>query len=280
MKKNQGFFDEIPVSPITDCEYDVLRKMLLELIGIELGPNKQVLVTSRLRQRLLFHCFCNFSDYIDLLKDDKNVEEKQVLVDLLTTNETYFFREDAHFRYLREEILPRFESKQQFRFWSAACSSGEEAYSAAMILDGALDTGKWEVFASDVNQQVLSRARRGLYQMQRLELMPKNYLHKYCLKGSGPYESAMLIKPELKEKVSFSHINLMDSLPEVGLFDVIFLRNILIYFAQKERTKIIQSIFNVLRPGGFLFTGHSESIKGIHPRLNFITASIYQRINE
>jgi len=212
MEINPALEDEGQVSSITSIEYSHIRKMLTDLTGIELGPNKQVLVTSRLRKSMLFHGFLSFSDYIHLVKHDEAIEEKQIMIDLLTTNETYFFREKAHFQYMREKILPKVSKGQTLRFWSAACSSGEEAYSAAMTIDDTLNGLAWEVVASDVNQQVLKSAKQGVYPIKRLELMSKKYLHDYCLKGFGPYHGSFLIQPAFKKKVLFSQVNLIKPL--------------------------------------------------------------------
>jgi chemotaxis protein methyltransferase CheR len=212
----------------------------------------------------------SFEAYYAYVVSKKHPEERQIVVDLLTTNETYFFREPRHFTVLRDEILPARSMARPFRIWSAASSSGEEAYSLAMVIADQLGMNPypgWSVMGSDVSQKVLDQATSGHYPMQRIDGIPERYLKNYCLKGVGVQEGTLLIDQPLRNRVEFRRINLNDTLPDIGKFDVIFLRNMLIYFQNETKIEIVKRLLDVLQPGGWLIVGHSESIKDFDDRL-------------
>jgi chemotaxis protein methyltransferase CheR len=262
---------------ISTRSYQKIREFIYTEAGIDLGDSKQMLVTSRLNKRLRHHQLDSFDQYANLLLSNKGVERK-LAVDLLTTNETYFFREPEHFVALKKWVLENHPPDRMFRLWSAASSSGEEAYSIAMVLDDFFgDRGKWEIFGSDISSLVIEKAKQALYQCLRIDAIPQEFLRKYCLKGRGEYEGFLLIDEKLKRKTSFSEINLTKPLPEVGLFDVIFLRNILIYFDAKTKEKIIRSLLTKMRPKGILFIGHSESLKSMDLPIDLIGPTTYQK---
>jgi chemotaxis protein methyltransferase CheR len=257
--------------------YQTIREFIYNEAGIDLGDSKQMLVTSRLNKRLRHYQLDSFDQYADLLLNNKGVERK-LAIDLLTTNETYFFRESKHFVALKKLVLENHPHDRMFRLWSAACSSGEEAYSIAMVLDDFFgNKGKWEIFGSDINSLVIEKAKLGLYQCFRIDAIPQEFLRKYCLKGEGEYEGFLLIDQKLQSKTSFTEINLTQPLPKVGLFDVIFLRNVLIYFDTKTKEKIIRSLISKLRPKGLLFIGHSESLKSMDLPIDLIGPTTYQK---
>ncbi|CAG0910260.1 unnamed protein product, partial [Cyprideis torosa] len=225
---------------------------------IHLGDAKQALVAGRLAKRLKAHNLTSYSDYIALIT--RNAEEAQSAVDLLTTNETYFFREPQHFDYLRDVILPSHKVNSPFRVWSAACSTGEEPYSVAMLLSAETRNKKWEITATDLSTRVLSTARRGCYSMSRIQHIPKSYLNTFCLKGTGPEEGNLLVDRKIRNQVHFMQLNLNEPLPDLGSFDLIFLRNVMIYFKSETKKSIVARLINQLKVGGFLFIGHSESM--------------------
>lgn len=264
--------------PISEGAYRLIREFIYEEAGIELGDAKQQLVTTRLKKRLRIHGFASFDDYARLLTQTTHGPERQMAVDLLTTNETYFFREASHFDTLRSNVLAHHSKERLFRVWSAASSSGEEAYSIAMVLDDYFgDRVKWEIFGSDISSRIIEKAREGLYQAQRIDAIPKPYLKRYCLKGKGQFEGFLLIDKKLRDKTRFEEINLTKPLPDIGLFDVIFLRNLLIYFDNPTKEKIIRNLESKLRPGGILYIGHSESLKGMDLPLTLVAPTTYQK---
>jgi chemotaxis protein methyltransferase CheR len=262
---------------INDAEFNKFRAFIYDHAGIRLNDEKKALVTSRLSKRLRFHGLSSFSEYYDVVIKSSSGGERQTCVDLLTTNETYFFREPKHFEFLQDRLLPLWKGGRMFRIWSAASSSGEEAYSLAMLLDDKLSSSNWEVFGSDISSRVLQRASQGHYLVDRIDGIPKSYLQKYCLKGVDEYDGTLLIDKSLREKVRFATVNLTKSFNSVGQFDVIFLRNVMIYFDGETKKQIVDRIVDALRPGGLLFIGHSESITGMNSELSLVVPTIYQK---
>lgn len=233
------------------------------------------MVASRLAKRLLHYDLHTYSQYYQLINSGQYPHEFQLMVNILTTNETYFFREPKHFDFLRDKIIKPWRG-ENLRVWSAASSTGEESYSIAMMLAEGLGMRKWEVFGSDVNTDVLETARRGVYLMDRLEQMDKRYLDKYCLKGVRSQEGYFRVDEKIRNQVSFGQINLKTSLPKsLGQFDVIFLRNVLIYFDAGTKQDIVQRVISILKPGGYFFISHSETLHNIKTELTTISPSIY-----
>ena len=265
---------------ITDQEFALFQRLIYRMAGINLTDTKKVLLVGRLNKRLNHYGFTTFSDYYRLLASRQNPDELQTFVDLLTTNETYFFREPQHFDYLRSEILParRRGAGNTFRIWSGACSSGEEPYSMAMVLADTVPDGPWEVFASDICQTVLNRAAAGVYPLERTSGIPREYLRKYCLKGVRSQDGKLLVAPDLRKRVRFAQVNLTMPIEGVGDFDVIFLRNVMIYFDTETKRKVISNMLPNLKSGGFFVVGHSESLNGITDRLKPVRPTVYQKL--
>ena len=201
----------------------------------------------------------------------------QTAVDLLTTNETYFFREPKHFDLLRKVATLARGRSEAFRVWSAASSSGEEAYSIAMVLEDCLPGQAWEIVGSDISTRVLDKARGGHYPMERAANIPKEYLKRFCLRGTGAQEGTLLIERGLRERVRFMQVNLNEPLPKLGMFDVVFLRNVMIYFNNETKQQIVGRILPTLKPGGHFCIGHSESLNGISDAVQALAPSIYRK---
>lgn len=235
------------------------------------------MVRSRLDKRLRLHELSDYADYLNLLGKrglgDEN--EIRIAVDLLTTNETYFFREPKHFDFLRTAVEKNGRSASQLRIWSAASSSGEEAYSIAMLLADMLGQN-WEIIGTDISGRILEKARRGVYPIDGLQKIPQSYLKRYCLKGRDEFDGWFMIDSALRRRVAFRHLNLLETLPDLGMFDVIFLRNVLIYFDLPTKQGVIKRIQSKLKPGGYLIISHSESLNGMDTSLRLVTPSIYQ----
>ncbi|MCI0667319.1 MAG: protein-glutamate O-methyltransferase CheR, partial [Methylococcaceae bacterium] len=236
---------------ITDKEFSLFRGLIFEIAGIDLGPTKKAMVSSRLAKRLRHYGFRSYGAYFELLTRADQTAEKQILIDLLTTNETYFFREPAHFDFLARTLLPGSRRSGVFRVWSAACSTGQEAYSIAMVLADQLGKSSWEVIGTDLSMRVLQTARAAHYPMSRTNGIPREYLRRFCLQGTGPCEDTLLIDCSIQKRVKFVHANLNSPLPDLGALDVIFLRNVMIYFNQKTKREIVHRIQNFLKPGGY-----------------------------
>lgn len=266
---------EAPV--ITDAEFAQFQRLIYQIAGISLADSKKVLLVGRLGKRLKALDLDSFSEYHRLVASGNNPDERQTMVDLLTTNETYFFREEAHFDYLRQVILPQHPAGQSFDIWSAASSTGEEIYTLSMVLADELGVNApWSILGSDISTHVLAIAQRGLYWLDRTRGLPQSYLKKYCLKGVRSQEGSFLIAPELRRHTRFMQINLNTTLPEIGKFHVIFLRNVMIYFDNDTKRKVVARLVEKLRPGGYLIVGHSESLNGINETVRPVKPTIYR----
>lgn len=261
---------------ISADEFGAFRELIHRIAGISLAPAKRELVRGRLAKRLKHNGLESYADYFKLLCG-KGSAELQIAVDLLTTNETYFFREPKHFEFLRDKVLAAHPRGVPFRVWSAASSSGEEAYSIAMELADALGDAPWEIVGSDLSTRVLQRARSGHYAMARADNIPSALLKRHCLKGVGPEDGTFIIKPELRRRVRFVQVNLNEPLPELGKFDLVFLRNILIYFENDTKRKVLARIEPLLKAGGILMVSHSETLNGITGNLNVLQPAIYRK---
>lgn len=273
--------DRIPVAVppavgITAAQFGRFRDWLYREAGITLADHKKSLLMGRLGRRLAACGVDDYGAYFELLCSGSAPGEVQMAIDLLTTNETYFFREPAHFDYLREQVLPALPPGP-VRVWSAASSSGEEAYTLCMVLAEALGSGRrWDVFGSDLSTRVLDAARRGHYPMTRAERIPRGLLHRYCLKGGGPQAGTFLIDRELRARTEFRQINLIEPLPDIGPFDIVFLRNVMIYFDLPTKREVVARVLGRMRPGGWLFVSHSETLHGVSPALDMVRPSIYR----
>ena len=258
-------------------EFRQIRTWIHDIAGISLSDHKHALVMGRLAPRLRHHQLASHGEYYRLLVSGKFPEEAQLAVDLLTTNETHFFREPKHFDFLRKVILPAHPSGRMLRVWSAASSSGEEPYSIAMTLAAALGERPWEVMASDLSSRMLERAKSGHYAMARAKTIPHALLSAYCLKGVGAQDGTFLVDAKIRSRVHFMQINLNSALPQLGEFDVIFLRNIMIYFDLPTKRQVVARVLAHLRSGGHLFIGHSESLNGVNDNIKSVVVSIYRK---
>ena len=262
---------------LSDQEFALFQKLIYKIAGISLSDAKKVMLAGRLIRRLKALDLTSFGAYYRLLAKGNNPEELQTMVDLLTTNETYFFREAKHLDFLREHILPQ-RSSNPFRVWSAASSSGEEAYSIAMTLAEALGDTHWEIVGSDICTRVLEKASRGHYALDRTDGIPAGFMRKYCLKGVRSQAGTFLIVPELRQRTRFYQINLMHPVDAgIGDFDVVFLRNVMIYFDPPTKAKVVHNLLPRLKRGGYLIIGHSETLTGIVDGLTPVRPTIYRK---
>ncbi|MCE3264570.1 MAG: protein-glutamate O-methyltransferase CheR [Pseudoduganella sp.] len=266
------------VTPLTDGEFVQFQRFIHDAAGILLSDAKKPLVSGRLAKRLHQLQFASYGSYLQLIASGAAPEERQLAIDLLTTNETYFFREARHFEHLRSVLKARASGAPPFRVWSAACSTGEEPYSIAMVLADMLPAQGWEVLASDISARVLATARLAHYPMARAAHVPQDYLRRFCLKGIDVEEGTMLVSRALRECVEFAQINLNAArLPQVGRFDAIFLRNVLIYFDMETRRRVLQRVLECLRSGGHLYIGHAETLHDMGLALRSVAPAVYRK---
>ncbi|HVL01395.1 MAG TPA: protein-glutamate O-methyltransferase CheR [Dongiaceae bacterium] len=265
------------LSPAT---FNRIREYVHLTAGIIIGPEKAAMVVTRLWRRLDKMGCADFDAYFKFVTSKEGEEERGHMLDLLTTNETYFFREPAHFTRLKSQMLPSL-GKRRPRVWCAAASTGEEPYSLAMMLHDSLGSRAWDLLATDISSKALTQARRGLYRMERLDQMPQEFLKRYCRRGVGEYDGMLVIDRELREQVQFQQHNLLESLQYDASekndgFDIIFLRNVLIYFDQRTKQRVLDHLVASLRPGGWLITGHCESLFGLNLPLQQLSPSVYR----
>ncbi|HJV94291.1 MAG TPA: CheR family methyltransferase [Azonexus sp.] len=265
--------------PISDLEFGHIRQLLHEVAGIELAPSKKTLVSGRLFQRLNKFQLDSYQDYIQLISSPEHSAELQTAIDLLTTNETRFFREPKHFDFVHDRVIHDARPARPYRIWSAACSSGEEAYSLAMVLADRLGE-RWEIVASDISHRMLERATKGLYPLPQASTIPPPYLSRYCLKGIGRRTGTFAVHSRLREAIRFEQINLNRPLPPQQEFDMIFLRNVMIYFDATTKSEVMAHLLPQLRHGGYFVIGHAENLYGMTAGLQRVAPSIYRKLSQ
>ncbi len=268
-----------PPTALTDAECNLFRELLLQETGIALDKNRRSFLSSRLAKRLTLLNLSSYGDYYRLISQPENKAERLRVLDLLTTHETWFFREEKHFEKLRAKALEH-RGSRPFRVWSAACASGEEAHSAAMVLADVFGPAsqRWELVASDISLSGLEIARHGRYPLSRAKPIPHPLIQKFCLKGIHNQDGKFLISRQLRARVRFEYINLFRALPDLPLFDIIFLRNTLIYFKPAARQHILSAIEPLIALEGFLFVSHTESLQGLDSRFVLVQPGIYRKM--
>ena len=269
------------IPPLTPREFEQFRRLAYEKFGLDLQGGKETLVSARLGRKIRELNLRSFDEYYRHVTADRTGEALIALIDALTTNHTSFFREPAHFEFLRETILPRVKERDSIAIWSAACSTGEEPYSIAFgILEelGEVALRKFRILATDISTQVLASAEKGTYRAERFDGIPENQLRHYLLKGEQRFANWYRVKPEVRAVIEFRRMNLMESVSNLGPFAVIFCRNVMIYFDRPTQQELVHRLAACLEPGGYLFIGHSESLNGAEQSLEYVQPAIYRKI--
>ncbi len=271
---------------LSDIDFKKLSDFIYFNYGIKLPIAKKVMLQSRLNARLRANNIDSYKAYTEFVLSGKGGEAEIInMVDLVSTNKTDFYRESAHFDFMKEVVLPEhFEqfSERTFRVWSSASSSGEEAYTVAFVINEYLEGKRkfdYQIFGTDISTRILDKARTAVYPMERVDIVPLAQKKKYLLKGKDTSNPQVRIIPEIRSKTSFQRLNLMDENYDVpGVFDVIFCRNVLIYFDRETQEKVISKLCRHLRKGGYFFLGHSESITGYDLPLKQLRPTMFQKI--
>jgi chemotaxis protein methyltransferase CheR len=266
-------------------EFTKLAALVHDVSGIALTPVKRTMLEGRLRRRLQANGLDEFTDYLDLLRDAPcNADEVQALIDAVTTNQTAFFREPVHFDHLADAGLRGLLASSgtgTIRAWSAACSSGEEPYTIAMVLAARLAQlggTSFRVLATDISTEILATAARGIYRLTALEEVPPTY-QQYFMRAKDPKRAVARIVPELRSAVRFGRLNLIDRNYNVGPpFEIIFCRNVLIYFDSATQKEVLLRLCDQLRPGGLLYLGHADTTSALKLPLRLLRANIYVRL--
>lgn len=261
---------------ISQFAFHKIRDYVHRTAGIVIGADKTALVTGRLWRRLELTGHTTYESYFTFVSSAAGEQERHIMLDLLTTNETYFFREPAHFNFLRDHIIPQ-QGPHKMRVWCAASSTGEEAHSIAMVLSDALGKCDWDILATDISRKVLEHARTGVYRAERINHIPRDYLQRFCRRGIGEYDGMLAVVPSLRSRICFEQHNLLHARTSDEQFDVVFLRNVLIYFDQATKQKVLENILKSMRPGGWLILGHCESLQGLDVGVKVVRPSIYRK---
>lgn len=267
---------------MTDAEFLHIVNYVKSRYGIDLGQ-KRVLISGRLENYLLRHGYQSYEEYIRIVEENPDGREAKRLIDALTTNHTYFMREFVHFEYMQKVVLPWIRASEEnkgkdVRIWSAASSTGEEPYTIAMILQDyfCFDKG-WntQLLATDISTEVLKKAKSGVYLEEQIQPLPDTWKRRYFRKVSPEQFQA---KEEIRKQIVFRQFNLMDDITFKGLFQVVFLRNVMIYFDEETKKKLLWRIYQHMENGGYLFIGTTESIDKSNTPFQYIQPSIYRKM--
>jgi chemotaxis protein methyltransferase CheR len=264
---------------LSEGQFRKISQIVHRLCGIHLKDGKQALVRARLMKRLRALNLSDFKQYIQFIESEAGLEELGYMVDVMTTNKTSFFREPEHFNYLCDQVLPTLTARR-LRFWTAACSSGEEPYSLAIVLREHL-TGPQlrdvKILATDISMKMLEKARRAVYAEELVRGVPPRYLQQYFERIREHGVPAYRVNETLRAMVRLGWLNLMESWPMRGPFTVIFCRNVMIYFDRPTQQRLIHRFWELLEPGGHLFVGHSEGLSAVSHRFRYVRPAVYQK---
>ena len=266
---------------LTDAQFEELSEFLYAEYGLKMTRSKKAMMEGRLKKRLVECEIDNFREYIEYLFSPSGKKNELIhMVDSLTTNKTGFFREIHHFDFLSKQVCPNLTSEKKLSIWSAGCSSGEETYTISITLEEArrINIFDYEVIGSDLCSEVLRKASTAIYPMQ-VSGVSFDLKKKYFLKSKDRERSTIRVVPELREKVSFKRLNFVRTPYQIkGFFDVVFFRNVMIYFDKETQLKVLTEICNKIHKGGYLFIGHSESINRLNLPLRQIQPTIFEKI--
>lgn len=268
----------------TDSHFSQIRQFVTAQTGIVLADAKKDMVYGRLSKRVRKAFAGNFDDFCHAITDG-DLDEQDFLINAITTNLTAFFRENHHFEYLRDRVVPELlkqnKSTKKIRIWSAGCSTGEEPYSIAIALREAIPhSSDWDIkiLATDLDANVVAHGQEGIYTFERVHDLDARRQRKWFQRGKDDNAGLVRVKPELRDMIHFKRLNLLHDWPMKGPFDVIFCRNVVIYFDKKTQTELFERYANILIPGGHLFIGHSESLYKVSDRYTSLGHTIYQQL--
>ncbi|MCL2169252.1 MAG: protein-glutamate O-methyltransferase CheR [Defluviitaleaceae bacterium] len=273
---------EVEAIELGDKDFFEIRDYVKQRFGISMGDEKRTLIYSRLRPLLRDRGYDGFEDFLEWVRNDKSGEAQTLLASRLTTNHTFFMRESEHFDMLNSLVFPwieqEFGREKDLRLWCAGCSSGEEAYTLQILAQEYFEhKGGWnlEILATDISEKVLAQSYQGVYSKESLSVVPDSWLKKYF----NAYDATnMIVKDSVKKNVTFRRYNLMEEkMPFKKPFQVIFCRNVMIYFDAPTREAMARRFANVLTKGGFLFIGHSESLSNLDVGLGYVRPAVYKR---
>jgi chemotaxis protein methyltransferase CheR len=271
-----NFYSKTPLHP---KEFFQISQIVYEHAGIRLNTGKEELVRSRLIKRLRALGIASFHEYLKHVKEDRTAQELNIMIDSLTTNKTSFFRENQHFEYLRTQILPALKNRNDgLRVWSAGCSTGEEPYSIAMLLCEewpSVDRSAMKILATDISSRVLAKARVGEYEADYIRDVPAPLLAKYFSVVRTNSSHIYRVNDSIRKMVRFARLNLMEKWPMKGPFDVLFCRNVMIYFDSASQKDLVHRFSEIIMPGGHLLVGHAESLVASSGEFKYVQPATY-----
>jgi len=275
---------------MSDAMFRQFSDFIYDKCGVNLVPAKKTMLTARLSKRLRRLRMSSFHEYFDFVRSSKGRSDELLrMIDEVTTNKTDFFRESHHFDFMMATALPKLVrsahelSSRRINIWSAGCSSGEEPYTITMIMSEFCRTrgrGEFSILATDISTRVLATAKQGIYPERLVEPVPPALKHKYLMRGKGAQEGFCRVVPELRKCVRFRRLNLIEG-HNFGLrigMDIIFCRNVIIYFDRKTQIKLFEKFYNQLKPGGYMFIGHSETLHAINDQFVPVVGGVYQKM--
>lgn len=257
-------------------DFEQIRQLAYGTFGLDLKPGKEELVSARLRRLLRKGGFRSFQDYYRHVLADRSGSALAAMIDALATNHTSFLREPDHFQFLREQVLPGLGNRELLEIWCAACSTGEEVWTLAMLLNEACPQRRIAIQASDISNKALGAAQAAEYTADRCQGIPANWLSRYFVAGKGAAK-VYSVAPRIRSQASFRRLNLVESFSWGRLFPVIFCRNVMIYFDRRTQEQVVARLAAVLEPGGYLFVGHAESLTSISHSLDYVRPAVYRK---
>jgi len=264
------------VRPLAPQEFDQIRQLAYRTFGLDLKTGKEELVSARLRKLVRGGGFHSFQDYYKSIVQDRTGVSLLAMIDALATNHTSFLREPDHFQFLRDEVVPGLGTRDAIEVWSAACSTGEEVWTLAMVLNEALPNRRVRIAASDISNKALNSAQRAVYPAERCHGVSAAWLSRYfAAEGRPPVSYA--IAPALRAQVAFRRVNLVESYSWPHPFPIIFCRNVMIYFDRLTQERVIAGLSQHLEPGGYLFVGHAESLTRVSHSLEYVRPAVYRK---
>ncbi len=271
-------------SPMTDADFERLSSFIERELGIKMPAVKRVMLESRLSRRLRLHKYATYAQYVDYVFSEEGARSELIhMIDAVTTNKTDFFREADHFDFLLNDLLPgtATTATNPFRVWSAGCSTGEEPYTIAMVMEEHRRSDpafNYHILATDISTKVLAKAMDAVYEEEKVEPVPLDYKKRYLLRSKDPAKKIIRVKPELRARIEFRRLNFMDD--DFGIrerFDVIFCRNVIIYFDRATQERLIGKFRDLLKNDGVLFLGHSETMTGMSIPFRTLAPTVYKK---